>query len=46
MSITGGYFRQLGKKFYLYAGAGYGTRTLTYELAAPASSVFRQVSTL
>lgn len=35
MSITGGYFRQLGKKFYLYAGAGYGTRTLTYELAAP-----------
>ena len=35
MSITCGYFSQLGKKFYLYAGAGYGTRTLTYELAAP-----------
>ena len=31
MSVTGGYFRQLSKLFYLYAGAGYGTRTLCYE---------------
>ena len=35
MSVTAGYMRQLGKKFYLYFGAGYGTRTLSYELAAP-----------
>lgn len=35
MSITGGYFRKLARSFYLYAGAGYGTRSLTYELAAP-----------
>jgi hypothetical protein len=35
MSATVGYFRQLGKAFYLYVGAGYGSRTLTYELAAP-----------
>lgn len=34
MSVTAGYFRQLGR-FYLYAGAGYGTRTLAYELSAP-----------
>lgn len=31
MSVTGGYFRQLSKLFYLYVGAGYGTRTLCYE---------------
>ena len=35
MSITAGYIRQLNSKLYLYAGAGYGSRTLAYELAAP-----------
>lgn len=33
MSVTGGYFRRLNKTIYLYAGAGYGSRTLTYELS-------------
>lgn len=32
-SVTGGYFRRLNKTFYLYAGAGYGSRTLSYELS-------------
>ena len=31
--MTGGYFRRLNKTIYLYAGAGYGSRTLTYELS-------------
>ena len=34
MSITGGYIRKFGKHFHLYVGAGYGSRTVTYELAA------------
>lgn len=32
MSVTAGYFRRLNKTIYLYAGAGYGNRTLSYEL--------------
>lgn len=32
MSVTAGYFRRLNKTIYLYAGAGYGSRTLSYEL--------------
>ena len=32
MSVTAGYFRRLNQTIYLYAGAGYGSRTLSYEL--------------
>lgn len=33
MSMTGGYFRRLNKTIYLYAGAGYGSRAVSYELS-------------
>lgn len=33
MSVTGGYFRRLNKTIYLYAGAGYGSRAVSYELS-------------
>lgn len=39
MSVTGGYFRRLNKTLYLYVGAGYGTRTLAYELNEKAEDV-------
>ena len=31
LSVTAGYLRQLWKPVYLYAGAGYGSRTLAWE---------------
>lgn len=31
LSVTAGYLRQLWKPVYLYAGAGYGSRTLVWE---------------
>lgn len=37
MSVTIGYFRQLSKVFYLYAGAGYGNRAVSYELSDAAT---------
>jgi hypothetical protein len=32
MSITAGYLRRLAKPLYMYVGAGYGTRTLAWEI--------------
>ena len=34
LSVTAGYLRQLWKPVYLYAGAGYGSRTLAWETAS------------
>ena len=31
LSVTGGIVQRLWKPFYLYAGVGYGTRTLVWE---------------
>ena len=31
LSVTGGFVQRLWKPFYLYAGVGYGTRTLVWE---------------
>lgn len=32
MAITAGYLRRLAKPLYMYVGAGYGTRTLAWEI--------------
>ena len=39
MSVTGGYFRRLNKTIYLYAGAGYGSRVLSYELNSASADI-------
>ena len=45
-AITGGYLRQLAVPLYLYAGGGYGSRVLAWEMyMAPGEYQYARVST-